>query len=81
MQKAGYLFLLIFVSLIFSPLMAIGAVFSVNDPMEFHNALATAQSNGEDDTINVAPGTYNITSTLQYITADGTARSPSRRWR
>ena len=71
MQKAGYLFLLILVSLVFSPFVAWGAVFTVHNPAEFHNALATAQSNGEDDTIHVAPGTYNITSTLQYITADG----------
>ncbi len=71
MEKATHLFLLIFVSFIFAPFLARGAVFTVNNPTEFQNALKTAQSNGENDTIYVAPGTYNITSTLTYSAADG----------
>ena len=47
------------------------ATFNVSNPTEFQAALTTAQSNGEDDTINVAPGTYNITSILTYTTNDG----------
>ncbi len=47
------------------------ADFYVSTPDEFQNALTEAQSNGEDDTIYVAPGTYNITETLTYTTADG----------
>jgi|Deesub1362A_J573_1020465.scaffolds.fasta_scaffold00134_2 hypothetical protein len=48
-----------------------GAIFNVSNPVEFQNALTTAQSNGEDDVINVAPGTYNLTATLTYETSDG----------
>ena len=40
--------------------------FNVNNPAEFQTALNTAADNGEDDTINVAAGTYNITTTLTY---------------
>jgi|Deesub1362A_J573_1020465.scaffolds.fasta_scaffold01867_4 hypothetical protein len=48
-----------------------GAIFNVSTPAEFQDALTTAQSNGEDDTIYVAPGTYTITTTLTYTTDDG----------
>jgi len=48
-----------------------GETFNVTNPEEFQNALTIAQSNGEDDVINVAAGTYNITSTLGYSTYDG----------
>ncbi len=43
-----------------------GAVFNVANSTEFQNALIIAKSNGEDDTINVAAGIYNITTTLTY---------------
>ena len=33
--------------------------FCVSDPTEFQTALTTAQSNGEDDTIQIVQGTYN----------------------
>ena len=46
---------------------AFGETFNVTSPEEFQSALTEAQSNGEDDTINVAAGTYIITSTLHYI--------------
>jgi hypothetical protein len=42
------------------------ATFNVTDPAEFQNALTTAQSNGQADTINVSVGTYAIGSTLTY---------------
>ncbi|MDJ0710678.1 MAG: outer membrane beta-barrel protein [Woeseiaceae bacterium] len=50
---------------------ASAATFDVSTPTEFQNALTTAQANGEDDTINVQAGTYNINAlgTLTY-TAD-----------
>jgi uncharacterized repeat protein (TIGR01451 family) len=50
---------------------AYAATFNVSDPTEFQNALTTAQSNGEPDTINVAAGTYNVTGggTLTYTAA------------
>jgi hypothetical protein len=53
------------------PFKAWSATFNVSTPAEFQAALDTAASNGEDDTIYVAPGTYNLTSTLTYSVADG----------
>lgn len=49
----------------------LGATFNVSNPSDFQTALTTAQGNNEDDVINVAPGTYSITSTLTYQTTDG----------
>ena len=46
------------------------ATFNVTTPAEFQTALATAQANGQDDTINVLAGTYNIGSTLTYDTVE-----------
>jgi hypothetical protein len=43
------------------------ADFSVNNVVEFQNALTVAQSNGEHDTINVASGTYSITSSSMTL--------------
>jgi hypothetical protein len=48
-----------------------GQVFNVSDTAGFQSALTTAQSNGEDDTINVAAGTYNVSTVLTYTTPDG----------
>ena len=45
------------------------ATFDVSTPAEFQTALTTAQANGENDSISVASGTYNLTTTLTY-TAD-----------
>ena len=44
------------------------ATFNVITPAQFRTALTTAQANGQDDTINVSAGTYNIASTLTYDT-------------
>ena len=43
-----------------APLFSMAANFNVNNPTEFQTALTTAQANGENDTINVAAGTYNV---------------------
>ena len=42
------------------------ASFNVTNVTSFQNALTTAQGNGEDDTINVAAGTYNISTPLSF---------------
>lgn len=42
------------------------AIFDVATVLELQNALITAQANGEDDTINLAPGIYRLVSTLTY---------------
>lgn len=42
------------------------ATFNVSNVTEFQNALTTSETNGEGDTINVASGTYNVSSTLTY---------------
>ena len=48
-----------------------GAVFCVKNPVEFQDALNKAASNSEDDTIYVAEGTYNVTTTLTYNAVAG----------
>jgi len=42
------------------------ATFNVTNVTSFQAALTTAAVNGEDDTINVAEGTYNISSPLSF---------------
>lgn len=50
-----------------------GEVFHVSDIMTLQDALTTAQSNGEDDTINIASGDYVISNTLTYATSENFA--------
>ena len=50
----------------FSPT-SFSAEFNVTDEIELQNALSNAGSNGEDDTINIAAGTYNTSDTLAGI--------------
>ncbi len=40
-------------------------------PCDFQTALDNAATDGQDSTIIVAPGTYNVSSTLTYSVADG----------
>lgn len=49
---------------------AFGAVFDVTDTSGFATALTTAATNGESDTINVAAGTYDVTSILTYTSTE-----------
>jgi hypothetical protein len=42
------------------------AIFDVTTTLELQNALIAAQANGEDDTINLAPGIYPVGSMLTY---------------
>ncbi len=44
--------------------------FTVNNLTQFQNALNTAASNGENDTIIVLAGTYNVNPTLTYSTTE-----------
>ncbi len=46
------------------------ATFNVSNVLEFQNALTTAQDNGENDTIVVAAGTYNVVTTLSFISLE-----------
>ena len=69
-MKSRLLFLVFLVAFLATNV-ALGEIFNVTNPEEFQDALTTAESNGEDDTINVAEGTYNIASTLTYKTNDG----------
>ena len=69
-MKARLLFLVFLVAFLATNV-AFGETFNVTNLEEFQDALTTAESNGEDDIINVAEGTYNITSTLNYSTNDG----------
>ncbi|MFH1954025.1 MAG: right-handed parallel beta-helix repeat-containing protein [Pseudomonadota bacterium] len=45
--------------LFLTPIFSFGATFCVSNSTELQNALTTAQSNGEDDTIQIVQGTYN----------------------
>ena len=45
------------------------AVFNVTNPTELQTALTTAQSNGENDTINVAAGAYTMGGLSYQLTA------------
>jgi len=69
-MKARLLFLVFLVAFLATNV-AFGETFNVTNPEEFQDALTIAQSNGEDDIINVAEGIYNITSTLHYSTYNG----------
>ena len=69
-MRARLLFLVFLVALLATNLV-FGKTFNVDTVEEFQSALTEAQSNGQDDTINVAAGTYNITSTLTYSTNNG----------
>jgi len=69
-MRARLLFLVFLVALLATNLV-FGKTFNVTTPVQFQSALTEAQSNEEDDTINVAAGTYNITSTLTYSTNNG----------
>ena len=60
-------FFLVFLAL---PSVVWAATFTVTDVSEFQPALDTAAANGEDDTINVVAGTYNVTTTLTYTPAE-----------
>ncbi|AMM40580.1 conserved hypothetical protein, secreted [Candidatus Desulfofervidus auxilii] len=69
-MKPRLLFLAFFV-VFFTTNVVFGKTFNVKTPVQFQSALTEAQSNEEDDTINVAAGTYNIPSTLTYSTNNG----------
>jgi hypothetical protein len=47
----------------FFPVSGVTAVFDVTNSTELQNALTAAQSNGEDDTINIAAGTFGTGGT------------------
>ena len=73
-MKAFRMFFMLFLvivspfSILIIPAAVWSATFNVADVTQFQNALATAQQNGQDDTIIVAAGTYNVSSgTLTYM--------------
>ena len=53
-----------------SPVVCLGGSFTVDSVSSFQAALATAQNNGADDVITVAMGTYSVSSTLTYSSAE-----------
>ena len=62
---------LVYLVLIFS-FTALAEDFNVNNVQEFREALIAASNNGEDDTINVAPGYYDVSGgTLLYAPGSG----------
>lgn len=66
MKKTIFYAVIIFCFFMFTR--AEAAIFDVNDVAGFQSALTTAQGNGEDDIINLAPGTYMLAgSWLDYF--------------
>ncbi len=55
----GFVFLFLALSLFLVPALSLGATFCVNSAADLQNALTTAASNGEDDTIHIVQGTYS----------------------
>jgi hypothetical protein len=55
------------------PALSTAATFNVNTVSGFQNALNTAAANGVNDTINVAAGTYTITTTLTFSSTENKA--------
>jgi hypothetical protein len=49
------------------------ALFNVINVAQFQTALTTAQSNTQDDTINVAAGTYTLVASLTYDSSENNA--------
>jgi hypothetical protein len=54
------------ITLLFLPSIVCAAVFPVSDVTGFRNALVSATQNSEDDTINVAAGTYDLSAGALY---------------
>ena len=65
MSKETYLLLVVFVYFFFMPTLAGAQVFDVSNSSGFQDALDAAQTNGEDDVINVRSD-MTITTTLTY---------------
>jgi len=51
---------------LFTPLATWGAIFTAQTTTEIESALAVAATNGENDTINISSGAYNLTASLIY---------------
>lgn len=69
-KLGSFLITFIFLSFLLSPVFGFAAVFNVNNSAELQDALSTAASNGEDDTINIAAGTFNTNgSAFSYMPA------------
>ncbi|MBL7117565.1 MAG: right-handed parallel beta-helix repeat-containing protein [Candidatus Syntrophoarchaeum sp.] len=66
----GFLIAALLVGLLAPLPVARAETFYVDSVLKFQNALNTAANNGEDDTINVAAGTYNVATTLTYDSAE-----------
>ncbi len=66
----SFFFLLILSLGIVFPTVSKSATFNVPTDMSLQDALNTAESNGEADTINIASGTYNISSTIEAEITD-----------
>jgi hypothetical protein len=52
------------------PALCLGAEFEASTTAEIQAALDTAASNGEDDTIRIAAGTYAVDTTLSFVSTE-----------
>jgi len=68
----NFIFLLSLFSFLFLSTATFASVFNVTNEIELRDALSTAAMNEEDDTINIAAGTYNTSgTTFTYTPAAG----------
>ncbi len=65
-NRAAYIPMAIIFVIFISISAAQAATFNVSTVTEFQTALTIAATNGENDTINVAAGTYTLAATLTY---------------
>ncbi|MCX6355155.1 MAG: hypothetical protein NTZ78_09670 [Candidatus Aureabacteria bacterium] len=67
--SCGKMLLLIFIAVF--PSVSPGAHYNVSNPSEFQAALNSAENNGQNDTIHVQEGHYDLISTMAYSAAAG----------
>jgi hypothetical protein len=67
-MKSLVLFLLVLFPAFYKA--AHAANFTVSNVIQFQTALNTAASNGQNDTINVLAGTYNVNPALTYSSSE-----------
>jgi hypothetical protein len=67
-----FILVLLLISLSLLPVNSFAHSFYITNSKDFQNSLTTAQSNGEDDTINLATGTYSTGGTTFTYTPAST---------
>ncbi|MFH0729950.1 MAG: hypothetical protein V2B19_26865 [Pseudomonadota bacterium] len=69
-NKTRFMMMAIIWGLCAFPAMMRAETFTVSSPVEFQNALSSAAANAQNDVIQVAAGTYNLSSTLIFDSSE-----------